>query len=759
MPLRLLFLTLTLLTPLLTAAQVPFGLTYQGDLAKVVRGPETLTNAWAGGLNSPQFSAIDLNNDQQPDLYLFDRYTNRSLTFLNVAAPGGGRAYQYAPEYEALFPSYLRNWVLLRDYDCDGRADLFTLVNNGVRVLRNVAGPGGRPRFEEVGDHLSYYNNPTNQGNINTGGYNLPAIQDVNGDGRLDIVTFDFVNSSQVELYLNSGTTGCGGLQFSLSTVAWGNFRSCASGCTGFAFGEECGALRPLHTGGHNLTLLDLDGDGDQDALVGRDYCTELVSLRNDGTRDLASFQSAGLNTSFPSGATPVRVANFPAAYLLDVTFDGVPDLVAAVNLLDNQDTVSTTQVAALYQNTSADAVPTFAYRQPDFLQHDMLDLGEGAAPTFGDLDGDGLLDLLVGSNNRLGAKGFFRASLSYFRNVGTATRPAFELVTNDYLGLAATRHYAAVQPVLADLTQDGLPELVLSVRIELPNGSTTNQLLMLPNAAAAGQAAAFNLAAAQPVQNLPDFPGDAPCFADVDGDGRPDLLLGTSASDQTGPGLRYYRNTGARPLGQAFALADADYGQLRGATGAQVGGLRPAVADFDGDGQPDLLTTDAAGAVRLFADFRHQTGAFAPLNEVFYNATLAAYQTPYLGSGASNRLTPAAADLTGDQRPELFMGLESGGLLLYGQRGGAVLVTAPPRPAVGTDLQIFPNPATATATVRAAEPVRVALFDLTGRQLSRTATLARTQQLNLQELAAGVYIVQAETADGQRTTRRLVVR
>ncbi|SMB95352.1 hypothetical protein SAMN00120144_1917 [Hymenobacter roseosalivarius DSM 11622] len=77
------------------------------------------------GLNSPQFSAIDLNNNGQSDLYIFDRQTSRSLTYLNVAVAGGGRTWQYALEYEALFPTDLLNWVLLRDYDCDNRPGPF----------------------------------------------------------------------------------------------------------------------------------------------------------------------------------------------------------------------------------------------------------------------------------------------------------------------------------------------------------------------------------------------------------------------------------------------------------------------------------------------------------------------------------------------------------------------------------------------------------------------------------------------------------
>jgi hypothetical protein len=158
-----------------------------GSVAKVVQGTDTLAHAWVGGLNTPQFSTIDLNGDGQADLYAFDRQTARSYTFLNVAAAGGtGRRWQYAPDYESLFPGDLSGWVLLRDYDCDGHADLFTYASGGdIRVFHNVAGTGGRPSFVLANNQLRF---PVANGfisNLNIGSYNTPAIQDVNGDGRL----------------------------------------------------------------------------------------------------------------------------------------------------------------------------------------------------------------------------------------------------------------------------------------------------------------------------------------------------------------------------------------------------------------------------------------------------------------------------------------------------------------------------------------------------------------------------------------------
>ena len=43
------------------------------DSVAVSDGNEELKNPWAGGLNSPQFSQIDLNGDGIKDLVLFER--------------------------------------------------------------------------------------------------------------------------------------------------------------------------------------------------------------------------------------------------------------------------------------------------------------------------------------------------------------------------------------------------------------------------------------------------------------------------------------------------------------------------------------------------------------------------------------------------------------------------------------------------------------------------------------------------------------
>ena len=77
-------------------------------------------NAWAGGINFPVWSAIDLNGDGLKDLYMFDKSNNRACTFLNDGSQGQ-HAYHYAPEYVSRFPKVIEEaWGMCFDYNCDG---------------------------------------------------------------------------------------------------------------------------------------------------------------------------------------------------------------------------------------------------------------------------------------------------------------------------------------------------------------------------------------------------------------------------------------------------------------------------------------------------------------------------------------------------------------------------------------------------------------------------------------------------------------
>ena len=749
---------------------VGFGFEYR-PAAPVVHGADTLANAWAGGLNAPQFSVIDLNNDGQNDLFAFDRESARCYTFLNAAVPGpaAGRRWQYAPRYEALFPDDLHEWVLLRDYDCDGRPDLFTFVNGGnIKVLRNVPA-NGRPGFQLATNQIRYSGSFPGTANLLVGG-SLPAIQDVNGDGKLDIMSYDFGGASFIGLYLGNSPGACGGtLAFVESTDNWGGIQACGP-CAGYKFnGQACfTAARPTHVGGHSLLLLDVDGDGDLDLLDGRDNCPELVRLLNQGTTAAPVLTQAGISASFPSAATPARVPVFPAGYAFDANFDGRPDRVVAPNMENNlADRVSLRNSVQLFENAAAGA-PVFTQRPAGFLQSGMLDVSEGAAPAFGDLDGDGLPDLLLGNHaDRVG--GAYRATLSYYRNVGTRTRPVLRLMSSDYLGLAA-QNLLGLKPALVDLNRDGALDLAYSTY-----DRATNLIYYILNTAPAGQPVAFNAANAVNFKRqgpaatgppgpfgpttgvLPYDKGDMPCFTDVDNDGYVDLLVGTDEPREPGMSLRYFRNRGRGALDSAFVLVDNDFGRIRGATGARPFNLSATVADFDGDGRPDLLTADASGQLRLFADYRTLTGAFSERADLLYNALTGQYEFARLGNTFATRLALAAADLNGDGAPELFVGMQAGGLLSYVPRNRTATATRA-EAARALALTIYPNPATAAATVETAVPTRLTLLDLTGRVVRTGGEALRRHQLDVRGLTPGVYLVRAAAADGSLAVQRLLI-
>src|SRR5258706_2887924 len=521
----------------------------------------TLLLPWAGGINSPQFNTMDLNGDHLQDLVIFDRTANQVITFLNQ-----DKAFRYAPEYEAFFPADLDQWVLLRDFNCDGKKDIFTSDPFGMKAFVNITAPGGNLKWRKFNADFPILTIGFN-GNINlqVNGTDIPAIDDVDGDGDLDVLDARFVGIGSIEWHKNMSiekTGKCDSLQLQRVTQTWGNFEECNCGKYIFGTGacpQSGGRLE--HAAGKSILTIDLDNDGDRDLLFSEETCTNLFLLPNDGTKDEAVMTGY---TEFPTGSDPLNLQIFPAAYYEDVEFDGLPDLIVAPNVYArNSFAINFSQSAWLYKNTGTLQLPRFTFSKKNFLQDQMIDVGDNAVPAFFDADGDGDLDLFIGTDLGINAP----SGIFYFENTGTPGAPSFKLITGDYGSISLLGWYN-LKPQFADMNGDGKTDLVFTAtRL----ASNVTSLQFIPNRSS------NTLDIADQAVHSTDFiinQSENILVVDVNQDGRKDLLLGKSTG-----ALEYWINKG--PSGSFnFSLENARFLGLGTSTDRQS--LALAVADLD---------------------------------------------------------------------------------------------------------------------------------------------------------------------------------
>ncbi|KAA9324983.1 T9SS type A sorting domain-containing protein [Adhaeribacter soli] len=730
-------------------AQQGFRFRQQQDV-KVVIGSDTLKQAWVGGLNAPVFSKIDLNQDGTEDLYIFDRMNSKSFTFLAENATGTWR-WKYAPAYEVFFPTGMVNWVLLRDADGDGRKDLFTGNDNNVLLYKNMTSAAGPLTFRTQPHKLKFDAGLT----LKSGGYILPDFTDVDNDGDLDMLVFDS-NGKQVEYYKNltagNPANRPDSMVLTRETNVWGDFSRCLPACSTFAFGTgSCRVGKIMHLGGGSLTALDLDGDGDKDILAGSDLCPNLVRFTNNGTSAVAAITASSPQTVYPNAANPASFVNFPAAYYEDVNFDGKRDLLVAPFLYNNHDLADLNHSAWYYRNDAANAAapPVFNYVKNNFLQDEMLDFGEAASPVFADIDGDGDQDLLVGNyaDYRTGANRF-RSAVSLFTNVGNATKPVFKLTNSDYLNLSQL-DYRSIKLQFGDMNGDGSPDLIMSY--VWPNG-TFRLMDYIPNSAAPRQPYQFNPAAKTPI-SVTINSEDTPLFYDMDGDGDLDLLIGTRQQlvNSSSGALAWYRRTGAAAdQFSSWALASDNLGGLpRSQANRQ---LQPLIADLNADGNMDLLITNFSGEVTVYSNFQNSGSTFSGQNHILFNSLL----NNLVPTNLKHTLHAAAADLNGDQKPEIIIGTNGGGLVYLENESTITGLTEEKLPLAFT---VYPNPASKIITVSSAAKTELVIYDQAGKMLyASPAGKQQNHRVDVSGFLPGIYFIKAIAENRSSAGKTIVV-
>lgn len=696
------------------------------DSVAVFHVEKRLLNPWAGGLNASQFSTIDLDGDGTEDLVVFDRTHQKVSTFLRKEGQ-----YIYQPAFESIFPA-IQFWMLLIDYNCDGKKDLFTASPNGIRVFLNEGQQ--RPAFRMVKDPLSSRGFSGFEINLKVDITDIPAIVDLDGDGDLDILTFVPSIGGTVEMHRNLSRerfNSCDSLVFEKMTDAWGNFEECED-CEGYFFNQlgQCRVARTEHAGS-TLLALDVTGNGAKDLLVGEVDCPNLIHLINEGTTTDPVINRA--NYQFPP-ASPVNLRTFPAAFFEDVDGDGLKDLLVSPNVFFNEGDLSDfTASNWLYLNKGTAQTPDFQFETTTFLQDEMIEWGESAFPGFLDFDGDGVLDMVVANRGRLFENDEFFATLALYKNTGTQQNPEFTLVNDDYLGFSEER-FMELKIQFTDLNGDQKTDLVFSGR-----RANTNQIgvrYLLNKAAAPGMTPVFNRQEIQQiavqVEQL-----DQPYFFDVDRDGQPDLLVGKF---RTGA-LEYFRNLG----NLTFERTNDAFGGL--GFNSMQRERTVAVADLNSDGKPDLITGDRSGTLRVFPGFQDHIGRNFPVETaVLLNQTLQRLEQTRLGNGIYP--VPFGKDL--------IIGSQAGGL--YFLQNISTITSLPPEE-IALDLSLFPNPAHGSFTLLSPRALHYQIFSLTGQPMPQKGQLLpdSPQVIDVSAWPAGLYVVRL-SAGSKVWVRKILV-
>lgn len=520
------------------------------------------------------------------------------------------------------------------DLDGDGDLDMISGSYYGNFYYYENTGDALNPSFDAPQE------NPFSLSNVGTYSSD-PSFVDLDGDGDLDIMSADY--DGNFKYFENTGTA----LAPSFA----------AASTNPFSLGYVAGY-------GSKSTFADIDGDGDFDMISGSND-GNLYYFENTGTSLVPSFAAASVNP-FSLTQLGIEYGYLSSPEFVDLDLDGDLDLMVGNGIrsfvyFENIGTPLAPSFATLDENpfslTSINlggpSTPSFADLDGDgdmdlsaggysgdFFYFEntssplsnsryetvvenpfsLSDIGSFSFPSFGDLDGDGDLDMIAGN-----VDGVF----NYFENIGTSLVASFSL-DNSFvpadLGVESTA-------ALIDLDGDG--------DLDLLSGDYNGDFYYFENT---GTALSPSFAASSKnnfgLTNIGQYNSNV-AFADLDGDGDQDLMSGSFDAN-----FIYFENTGTR-LVPSFATLLTNPFSLN-----DIGDVSSVTfTDWDSDGDLDLMAGDKTGVFIYFENIG------TPLSPSFDTPQSSPFGLTDIGLYSR----PTFADLDGDGDMDLVAGEDEG--------------------------------------------------------------------------------------------------
>lgn len=553
-----------------------------------------------GGFNVPRPQFHDIDADGDVDLFIQEE--TGSIIFLeNVGSAG-------APHYEWRTDKYqdlnIGEWFRMVDLDGDGDMDILAEQRfSYVQYLRNEGTPENA-RFVSAVDTLLVADGTP----LFADRQNIPNLVDIDCDGLIDLfigrITGTITRYESIGMDENN---------VPIFRFVEDNFEDI----------EIIGEAQSKH-GANTLAFADMDGDGDQDLFWGDFFEPGLLFIRNLGSCTLPSLR--GEPEPWP-GNNPVETSGYNAPAIID--YDGDGDLDVLFGVLGGAFNAIRSTVDNLYymENTGPSE---FELRTTRFV--DMIDVGAESIVKFADLDGDGDLDMFVANkirpDNQRGSEiveyenigsasepsfrfkgamdfestyhqnpafgdldgdgdldvilGKWNRDLSFFRNVGSSTHPDFILVDDKFVSLTRGQNSS---PALADLDNDGDLDLFVgeasgTLNYYRNDGSPAEPMFVLVS---------------DRYQDIDIGRRSFPVLVDLDQDGDFDLVVGTELE-----GVRLFMNVGTPEVMQF-----EDAGIIEGIRFQTL--VTPEFVDIDGDGDLDLMAGGSSGGIQFFRNLSKQ--------------------------------------------------------------------------------------------------------------------------------------------------------
>jgi hypothetical protein len=419
--------------------------------------------------------------------------------------------------------------VALGDLDDDGDADLVVIGGTGNVYIIENEGSSSTPSFGFAGVSET----------IDLESYSSVSLADMDGDDDLDMI-FGLSDGS-LQYLPNSGSKSSYEFDESDLEEDYGD-----------GFSEDA----KVHA-----VAADMDDDDDLDLFITLNN-GELMYLENEGDEDEASFDSSSaIQVSYDDSGSNIDLGTLARIAVYDVDDDGDLDLVAG----NFEGTVT------LYENSGSDSSYAFDSGDTDELgfsdSSDEIDVGSYATVAISDLDGDDLWDLFLGGETN--------GEINFLPNSGSSSSYSFDESDKDELynyseaGSVDIGSFAQIHA--KDLDDDDDVDLLLS--------TMGGEFSYLENKGSSSSAS-FDPG------DLDTLSGDGSTHTNTGG-----LLFDIDDDDDydwvavDGDQIIYYANEGGSSL--SFDSSDELGDTLDFAENAI------SVADMDGDGKIDVLTSD----------------------------------------------------------------------------------------------------------------------------------------------------------------------